>query len=536
MAVSYGSSSTTGAEVLGTSIDVPVPSGAAADDVVLVGLNLEGGSDPTVTPPSGFSLILKAVSGDVHVHVFGKLLTGADTGNYTFAWSGNMYKSGQAICVTGATLTGVQSNSATGSGTSIGSTSVTTSTPPFLAHFIGNAPAFTSKTPPTSFTETQENGYFESAYRIPGSSGSQSASGASQDGSITWAAVLVGLEEAAPAPAAGLARPTPPFKAGPWGLPTRIPLRPIQLGEPSAVTGQTLALGTAEELDTAQPLGKAKTKTITQALETDTAQPIGRAKTRSLGIAVESDAAQPVAGKAKAKTVGLATETDTAQPLGERKTKAAAAAQETDTALTLGETKRRTLGVALATEAAQALGEAKTKALGLAAAIETALSIGRAKRRTLGTSNETDTALTLTPVTGNQLGTAAETDTALGIARRKTRAAALAAATETATAIGRVKTRTLATAAASEAAQALGRVKARLLGLAATVETALLPGRSKTKAVQTAVEIDAAQQIVPGGRDITVTATLGRRRWVGSLADPNDRASLGPRRWTGGLE
>lgn len=209
MPAGYRSSSTTGGEVLGNSIAVPVPSGAAADDVALVGLNLEGGADPTVTPPSGFSLILKAVSGDNHVHTFAKLLTGADTGNYTFSWSGNMYKSGQAICVTGATLTGVQSNSATGSGTSIGSTSVTTNTPPFLAHFIGNAPSFTSKNPPTGFTETQENGYFESAYRIPGSSGSQSVSGATQDGSTAWAAVLIALEEAG----ATATAPPPPHQA-----------------------------------------------------------------------------------------------------------------------------------------------------------------------------------------------------------------------------------------------------------------------------------------------------------------------------------
>jgi hypothetical protein len=200
MAVGFRAASTAGAsEQAVTSIDVPVPSGVQADDIVLVGLNLETASTPTVVPPSGFSSLGLAVSGNARCYVYGKTLTGADTGSYTFSGLAG-WVTAHGLAATGASLTGAQVDDAVGSGTSIGSASVTTSTAPFLAHFIANAPSFSAKTPPTGFTQGNESGYLESSYRIPGSSGAQTTSGASQDASTNFAVLLVGLEEASAGP------------------------------------------------------------------------------------------------------------------------------------------------------------------------------------------------------------------------------------------------------------------------------------------------------------------------------------------------
>lgn len=73
-------------------------------------------------------------------------------------------------------------------------------------------------------------------------------------------------------------------------------------------------LGTAGEVDTAQPLTGNKTASLATASEQDTAQPLTGAKSATLGTAASTETALPLTGS-KAATLGTATEVDTARPL-----------------------------------------------------------------------------------------------------------------------------------------------------------------------------------------------------------------------------
>lgn len=94
--------------------------------------------------------------------------------------------------------------------------------------------------------------------------------------------------------------------------------------------------------------------------------------------------------------VGTATETDSAIAVGRLKTRAVGLTSETDASIALGRRKTRALGIASATDAAIALARAKARALGLATSTEVALPLGRRKARALGIAAELDTAVHLT--------------------------------------------------------------------------------------------------------------------------------------------
>ncbi len=199
MAVGYRSSSSTGAsDNLASSIAVPVPAGAAANDIAVVAIELWEIGNPTVTPPSGFTELATVISGSQKLKVFWKRLTGADTGNYTFTWTGSQWNQGQCTLFTGVKTTGdpigANFNTATSaSGTTVPSTSVTVAFQPGLGHYVANENSGT-KTPPTSFTEVQDANYLESNYRIPGSTGTFTASGGTLSASTLSLALLLALE------------------------------------------------------------------------------------------------------------------------------------------------------------------------------------------------------------------------------------------------------------------------------------------------------------------------------------------------------
>lgn len=188
MAVGYRSSSVTAStDDQGTVADVPVPAGAQANDIALVALEMwEAGSNVTVTPPSGFTqfidISLPAVSGTHKLKVFWKRLAGADSGNYSFSWSGAQWYLGHAMLVTGGKLTGnpIGSNYDTDNATGVSATpatSVTTGFAPFLAHFVANENAATQISPPTGFTVAQNGNVLHTNYCIPGTTGAHTASG-----------------------------------------------------------------------------------------------------------------------------------------------------------------------------------------------------------------------------------------------------------------------------------------------------------------------------------------------------------------------
>jgi hypothetical protein len=189
----YRSSSSTGDDVRGRSVNVPVPPGAAEGDVVVAAVSTWGSSAPTVTAPSGFTLKAtytgtSANGGADTTRIYWKRLTAADRGSYRFSWTGPQLASGHALAVSGAVASGdpieVINRANSASATTFPSTSVTTTTVPLLAWFGRNdEPAPGTHTAPTGFTEVQDKDRTTMAYLRPGAAGTYSAAGASYSGS-----------------------------------------------------------------------------------------------------------------------------------------------------------------------------------------------------------------------------------------------------------------------------------------------------------------------------------------------------------------
>lgn len=203
MAVGYRSSSSAGSEAFGTSRSVPVPAGAAAGDIALVGLSRWEATNPAVTPPAGFAQVVEVVNASTKLNIYWKRLSGADSGSYTFSWSGSQSANAVAVLISGALAAGdpVGSNydSVISTGTSVPDLAVTTVTEPFLAHFVANDSGGTG-TPPTSFTEVQDADVIKLNYRIPAATGSHLATGGTISLSTDMCAALVAVAPAATAP------------------------------------------------------------------------------------------------------------------------------------------------------------------------------------------------------------------------------------------------------------------------------------------------------------------------------------------------
>lgn len=361
MAVAYRSSTSTGvSDSLVSSINVPVPSGAASNDIALVALEMWESTNPTVTAPSGFTLITTVVSGSQKLKVFWKRLTGSDTGNYAFSWSGSQWTIGHCILFTGAKTSGdpigTNWNTATSaSGTSVPSTSVTVAFQPGLCHFCANENSATH-TAPTNFTEVQESNYLSTNYRIPGSTGTFTASGGTLSASTLSLAFLAALE-------------------------------------PAGGGSQSAAANTVTETDAAQSLGKAKRRTANFPTETDTALTIARSKVRGVTLAAETDTALAIT-RSKRKTASQATSTETALPVGRLRSKPLGPALETEQALPIGRAKRKTVGLVSETDAALAIGHVSgiSQPINAALSTEVALPIGHRRARAIGTVLEFDSA------------------------------------------------------------------------------------------------------------------------------------------------
>jgi hypothetical protein len=342
-----------------STVNVPVPSGTAANQIALVALEMWEVGNPTVTPPSGFTLITTVVSGSQKLKVFWKRLTGADAGNYSFSWTGAQWTIGHCVLFSGALTSGdpigTNWNSATSaSGTSVPSTSVTVAFQPGLAHFVANENSATH-TAPTSFAEVQESNYLASNYRIPGSTGTFTASGGTMSASTLSLAFLAALQ-----PASG---------------------------------GGSTAIGTVTETDSSQAFGKRKSKAAVTLTETDTAPAIARSKRRSVTLAAETDAALPIT-RSKRKSVSTASSVETAVSLGRLRSRPLETAASTEQALPIGKVKRKPVGTAAEADAAISIGNTSgiSQAIGTAVGTETALPIGYRRSRAIGTAVEVDTA------------------------------------------------------------------------------------------------------------------------------------------------
>lgn len=202
MAVTYRSSSSSGDADYVTSKNVPVPAGAAADDIALVGLTRWESANTAITFPAGFAELVEIVNGSTKLNVYWKRLSGADSGNYAFSWSGQQWTTGQAVLIVGGVASGNPVSAyhfAAGSSSTVPDTSVDTVNEPFLTHFVANNLPGTG-TPPINFAEVQDADVLKLQYRIPATVGSHLATGGTISVSTQMCVALIAVTPAATAP------------------------------------------------------------------------------------------------------------------------------------------------------------------------------------------------------------------------------------------------------------------------------------------------------------------------------------------------
>lgn len=84
-----------------------VPTGTAANEVVLVFMYIEG--TPAITPPAGFTQILRPSATGAGAHdqiAFWKRCTTTDAGTYSFSWTGGIWREGVAVRFSGCVTSG----------------------------------------------------------------------------------------------------------------------------------------------------------------------------------------------------------------------------------------------------------------------------------------------------------------------------------------------------------------------------------------------------------------------------------------------
>lgn len=215
--------------------------------------------------------------------------------------------------------------------------------------------------------------------------------------------------------------------------------------------GTTITLNPATETDTAQTLGRRKSRVLGPATEASTAPSIPRRKTRALGPATELDAALSVARR-KARALGTVTETDSGLAVVRRKLKVIGAAGETDTGQQVQRRKQRVTAPAVETDAASVL------------------TGGR--RRSLAPAAEQDEAVPVLVRAASVVNPATETDTAPAAGRRRAKAVSPAAEAGGAMPIGRARRRAIGPASESDTAPHLFTVTRRLVGVATEQDAA----------------------------------------------------------------
>ena len=142
---------------------VPVPSAAASGDIAVVGIYKE--NTAAITPPAGFTQkAALTTSGTARgtLYVFWKRLTGADSGTYSFTWTGSTFRAAAAGLWSGRIATGDPFDGTVGTAESTsGVTTLNVSTSPAAAN--GDAVGFWTNfngggafTAPTNYTERQE--------------------------------------------------------------------------------------------------------------------------------------------------------------------------------------------------------------------------------------------------------------------------------------------------------------------------------------------------------------------------------------------
>lgn len=206
MAVAYRSSSVRTPDGLESdtsdgTINIPVPAGASAGDVVVAGIGQWSSPWDAVTPPTGFTLAASFENNPVKVSVYWKRLTGSDTGNYAFVKSGGGWWNGFAAALSGVVTSGDPITTYFAAGGAYNATfpNLTISDVPYAPGLVWaayNESAAPGGNPPTGFTSAVKSSYGRLAYQIPGVSGDQAATGATIGSTMQVVQALVAVAPA----------------------------------------------------------------------------------------------------------------------------------------------------------------------------------------------------------------------------------------------------------------------------------------------------------------------------------------------------
>lgn len=170
------------------------------------------------------------------------------------------------------------------------------------------------------------------------------------------------------------------------------------------------------ETNTAQSLGKLKSKSIAQITETDSAQAVSAQRRIAIVQITETETAQAV-GKQKRITVTQATQTNSSNAVGKKKSLAVLQVSETNSSQAIATSKRVTIAQAVETDSAQAIGKIKYKAVALVTETDTVNSVTSTKRKTVAYVSETDEAFIISSEL--RVETAFETDIAQSVTAQK---------------------------------------------------------------------------------------------------------------------
>ncbi|HEX5568244.1 MAG TPA: hypothetical protein VFY14_15185 [Streptomyces sp.] len=202
----YLAQANTGADALASvrTVTKPAAVGAGAVGVFWLVRWHESGSFPAVTPPAGAVLRGTITTTSMQTQCYLHRVT-TET-SFAYSWTSGRWSTLAAVWFSGvdpaADLATVPFQSATGSGTAIGTLTVTSNVDSALAWHVNTIDTSgVTHTPPTGFTEVADVSPWASAYRITVTSGSQDASGATASPTTNWAAGLVALP---PAPTGGV--------------------------------------------------------------------------------------------------------------------------------------------------------------------------------------------------------------------------------------------------------------------------------------------------------------------------------------------
>ena len=88
-----------------TTLVITTPAGATTGDLLLAQITVESGSDVVITPPSGWTSVIRTDnSNSIGQEIFWKAATGAEPANYTFTFSQSTRASGGVLAYTGANM------------------------------------------------------------------------------------------------------------------------------------------------------------------------------------------------------------------------------------------------------------------------------------------------------------------------------------------------------------------------------------------------------------------------------------------------